>query len=97
MSKTIRRKSCKNTSDYYDWKDEVRNRQGAGDAYYHSDMPGRFGRWHGYNRPVKEFSDSNRRSETRKICHDVKVAQDVEELNIHADDKQSREDPWGWD
>lgn len=97
MSDTIRRKKDKNSFGYYDYRDEQRNRDGAGNAYYHADMPSRRGRWHGYKKPVKHHSDRNRRAEDRQIAHKVMVAEDVEDINIHADDKSSREDPWSWD
>ncbi len=97
MSKTIRRKDDKNQIGYYDHLDKERNRNGAGNAYYHSDMPSRRGRWHGWKKPVKHYSDRGRRAEDRQIAHKVKVAEDIETVNIHADDKSSKEDPWGWD
>lgn len=96
MSRTLRRKG-NNVMGYYEYRDDERNRRGAGDAYYHSDMPSRRGRWRGGNKPVKHYSDRGRRAEDRVIAHKVKMAQDVEDVNIHADDRQSREDWWAWD
>lgn len=94
MSDTVRRKKEKNRFGYYDWKDEVRNRQGAGDNYFHSDMASSHDGW---TKGFKRASNRGRRAETLRIAHKVKVAEDVEVVNIHADDKQSVEDVWWWD
>lgn len=97
MSKTIRRKTDKRPDGTWDYNcGYVRSNEQA-DAYFHSDMPNRGGRCSRWKKPVKHYSDRGRRAEDRQIAHKVKVAEDVDTLNIHADDKSSKEDPWGWD
>lgn len=98
MSKTIRRKNCKNTSGYYDWKDQDRNRQGASDAYFHADMPNRNGRGASVHKGVKGDANTIRRCEARILKGRIakQGALEVESFNDDKLAKAKSNECWQW-
>lgn len=62
MSKTIRRKGLKNVHGLYEWRNEVRNRENASDAYFHSDMMSRKGGSYDFtSQPCREIKKATKR------------------------------------
>lgn len=62
MSKTIRRKGLKNVHGFYEWRNEVRNRENASEVYYHSDMMSRKGGFYDFtSQPCREIKKATKR------------------------------------
>ena len=62
MSKTIRRKGLKNVHGFYEWRNEVRNRENASEVYYHSDMMSRKGGSYDFtSQPCREIKKATKR------------------------------------
>lgn len=97
MGKTIR---CKKTTrqGWYDWKNEIRNRTGAADAYFHSDMPHRDGRGASVHKGVKDDANTIRRCELRILKSRI-AKQDASEVMAFNNDKLAKaksNECWQW-
>lgn len=97
MGKTVRRKN-QTRQGWYDWKDETRNRTGAADAYFHSDMPNRDGRGATIHKGAKGDAKVIRRGEARLVKERVakEGALEVESFNDDKLAKAKSNECWQW-